>query len=269
LAAGSSYPKIVLALGGGGARGFAHIGVLQTLKEAGIRVSAIVGTSMGALIGATYAAGTDLYYLGQLVEYLHWEDLIDLRLPNLGLIDGAKVKTVIDLLTKGKSMEDLEVIFWAVATDLFTGEEVIFKTGPLGPAVRASISIPGVFNPVELDGRTLVDGAVVAGVPVAVARLMNGDITLAVNVGFDHTQHQVNNIFDVMSKVMDIMGNMLDAQQIKQADLTITPQLGNIGTMHFQRAKECIAIGRKATELILPELQERIIAYTNQEDQVS
>lgn len=265
----NSYPKIVLVLGGGGARGFAHIGVLQVLKEAGIRISGIVGTSMGALIGATYTAGTDLYYLGQLVEYLHWEDLIDLRLPNLGLIDGAKVKTVIDLLTKGKNFEDLSFDFWAVATDLFTGEEVIFKTGPLAPAVRASISIPGVFNPVELGGRILVDGAVVAGVPVSVARQMGGEITLAVNVGFDHTQHQVNNIFDVMSKVMDIMGNMMDAQQIKQADITITPQLGNIGTMHFQRAKECITIGRKAAELILPELQKRVSAYNNQEDQVS
>jgi NTE family protein len=269
LAVLNSYPKIILALGGGGARGFAHIGVLQAFKEAGIRVSGIVGTSMGALIGATYAAGTDLYYLGQLVEYFHWEDLIDLRLPNLGLIDGAKVKTVIDLLTKGKDFEDLTINFWAVATDLFTGDEVIFKTGQLAPAVRASISIPGVFNPVELCGRTLVDGAVVAGVPVTVARQMGGDITLAVNVGFDHTQHQVNNIFDVMSKVMDIMGNMLDAQQIKQADLTITPQLGNIGTMHFQRAKECIAIGRIAAEHILPELLERVSVYHNQEVQVS
>jgi len=178
----NSYPKIVLALGGGGARGFAHIGVLQVLKEAGIQISGVVGTSMGALIGSTYAAGTDLYYLGQLVEYFHWEELIDLRLPTLGLIDGSKVKAVIDLLTKGKVFEELAVDFWAVATDLFTGEEVIFKNGPLASAVRASISIPGVFTPVELNGRTLVDGGVIAGVPVSIAKRMNGNITLAVNV---------------------------------------------------------------------------------------
>lgn len=267
--AASNYPNIVLALGGGGARGFAHIGVLQIFKEAGIKVSGIVGTSMGALIGSTFAAGTDLYYLAQLVEYFKWEDLIDFRIPNLGLIDGAKVKTVIDLLTKGKRFEDLPMKFWAVATDLFTGEEVIFTSGALAPAVRASISIPGVFNPVELEGRTLVDGAVVAGVPVSVAKQMHGDIIVAVNVGFDHTQHQVNNIFDVMSKVMDIMSNLLDANQVKLADLIIIPQLGNIGTMHFQRARECINIGRKAAEEFLPKLQRQIVTYQERRDQVS
>jgi NTE family protein len=126
-----------------------------------------------------------------------------------------------------------------------------------------------VFNPVELDGRTLVDGAVVAGVPVTVAKQLKGDITVAVNVGFDHTQHQVNNIFDVMSKVMDIMGNKLDAEQVRHADVTITPQLGNIGTMHFQKGKECMTIGRQAAEKILPELEKRIINFLDQEDQVS
>ncbi|HBF36550.1 MAG TPA: esterase [Firmicutes bacterium] len=264
----NSYPKIILALGGGGARGFAHIGVLQVLKEAGIKVSGIVGTSMGALIGSTYAAGTDLYYLGQLVEYFHWEELIDFHLPSLGLIDGSKVKTVIDLLTKGKSFEELPVHFWAVATDLFTGEEVIFKTGPLASAVRASISIPGVFTPVTLNGRTLVDGGVVAGVPVSIARRMNGNITLAVNVGFDHTQHEVKNIFDVMSKVLDIMGNKLDSQQIEQADFIITPELGNIGTLHFYRAKDCLEIGREAAQRILPELKLQIDSFLTREDEV-
>ncbi len=258
----SSYPKINLALGGGGARGFAHIGVLQIFKEAGIKISGMVGTSMGALVGSTYAAGTDLYYLGQLVEYLRWEDLIDLRIPSLGLIDGEKVKAVIDLLTKKKCFEDLPIPFWVIATDLYTGDEVIFKSGLLAPAVRASISIPGVFHPVEFKGKILVDGAVVAGVPVSIAKQMEGDITIAVNVGFNHTQHQVNNIFDVMSKVMDIMGNRLDEQQTKLADLTITPQLGNIGTMHFQRAKECVNIGRNAAENILPELLNKITLAT-------
>ncbi len=251
-------PKIVLALGGGGARGFAHIGVLQVLAEAGIVIDGIVGTSMGALIGATYAVGTDLYYLAQLVEYLGWEDLIDLRLPRLGLIDGVKVQTVIDLLTKGKKFEELPIGYWAVATDLMRGEEVIFKNGPLAPAIRASISIPGVFNPVELCGKILVDGAVVAGVPVRVAQQMQGDIIVAVNVGFDHTQHQVNTLFDVMSKVMDIMGNRLDQNQMGLADLVIVPNLGNIGTLNFQRAKECVQLGREAALKILPRLETQI-----------
>jgi NTE family protein len=254
----SICPKIVLALGGGGARGFAHIGVLQVLKEAGIPLWGITGTSMGALIGATYAVGADLYYLERLIDYLKWEDLIDVRLPRLGLIDGSRVRALIDILTKHQQFEDLSFNFWAVATDLYTGEEIVFKTGKLAPAIRASISIPGVFNPVELDGRILVDGAVVAGVPVAVARQMQGDLVIAVNVGFDHTHHRVNNIFDVLSKVIDIMGNQMDEYQIQLADLLIRPQLGSIGTMNFNQARECVAIGRKAAESSLPELRKLI-----------
>lgn len=254
----NTCPKIVLALGGGGARGFAHIGVLQVLKEAGIPLWGITGTSMGALIGAIYAVGADLYYLERLIEYIKWEDLIDVRIPRLGLIDGSKVKALIDILTKQRHFEDLSFNFWAVATDLYTGEEIVFKTGRLTPAIRASISIPGVFNPVELDGRVLVDGAVVAGVPVTVARQMQGDLVVAVNVGFDHTHHRVNNIFDVVSKVIDIMGNQLDVSQTQLADMVIRPQLGSIGTMNFGQAKECVAIGRKAAESCLPELRRLI-----------
>ena len=253
-----SFPKIVLALGGGGVRGFAHIGVLQALKENDIKIWGVVGTSMGALIGGAYAAGTDLYYLSRVAEHLQWETLIDLRLPQLGLINGKRVQTLIDLVTKGKRFEDLAIPFWAVATDLFSGEEIVFKAGPLAQAVRASISIPGVFNPVSLDGKVLVDGAVVAGVPVLVARQMEGNLVIAVNVGFDHTDHQVKNVFDVMSKVMDIMGNRLDSYQMDLADLVIKPQLGPIGTMHFNKIRECINIGRQAAQGVLPQLAQLI-----------
>jgi NTE family protein len=261
MAGTQSYPKIILALGGGGARGFAHIGVLQVLQEAGIKIAGIVGTSMGALIGSTFASGTDLYYLARVVEAMGWEDLIDFRLSGLGLVDGNKVKALIDLLTKGKRFEELSLEFWAVATDLMSGEAVVFKEGDLAPAIRASVSIPGVFNPVEINHQMLIDGAVVAGVPVSIAKEMKGDLTIAVNVGFDHTQHTVNHIFDVMSKVMDIMGNRLDRIQITQADLNIVPELGNIGTMNFGRAKECVDLGRKAAEVILPQLQELVRRY--------
>lgn len=262
MAVSVNYPRIVLALSGGGARGFAHIGVLQVLQEAGIKLAGIVGTSMGALIGSTFAAETDLYYLGRMVEAFSWEELLDFRFPRLGLVDGAKVQCLIDLLTKGKKIEDLALPFWAVATELMSGMAIIFKEGPLAPAIRASISIPGVFQPVELPNKqVLVDGAVVAGVPVTVARQMPGDYIVAVNVGFDHTQHQVKNMFDVMSKVMDIMGNRLDALQLQAADLVITPQLGDIGTLHFGQAKECVAVGRAAAATVLPELQRLIENY--------
>lgn len=263
------YPRIILALGGGGARGFAHIGLLQVFQENGIILDGIVGTSMGALVGGTYAVKTDIYYLGRLVEYLGWEDLIDIKFSRLGLVNGAKVQTLIDLLTKGKNFEDTFLKFWAVATDLHTGEAVVFKEGPLAPAIRASISIPGVFTPVVLEGKTLVDGAVVAGVPVNIAKMMQGDLTIGVNVGFDHTQHQVKNLFDVMSKVMDIMGNRLDSAQLPAADLVIAPELGKIGTMDFGKAEECIEIGRKAAAEAIPHINELIEKYHAERNRVS
>lgn len=259
-------PKIILALGGGGARGFAHIGVLQVFEEAKIKISGIVGTSMGALVGSTFAAETDLYYLARLVDALGWENLIDFHLPNLGLIDGSKIQTLIDLLTKGKKIEELSLPFWAVATDLHTGEEIVFKEGWLAPAIRASISVPGIFNPVEYNHRLMVDGAVVAGVPVSIARQMEGDMVIAVNVGFDHTHHRINNIFDVLSKVQDIMGNRLDRFQMQLADLVIIPQLGSIGTMHFHRAQECIDIGREAAEAALPQIEAWIEQFKRKEN---
>lgn len=258
------YPKVVLVLGGGGARGFAHIGVLQVLREEGFQISGIVGTSMGALIGSLFAAGTDLYYLGRLVEYMKWEELIDWRITGLGLINGVKVQTLIDLLTKGKRFEDLSLPFWAVATDLFSGEAITFKSGPLAPAIRASVSIPGVFSPVEVNGKILVDGGVAAGVPVLIAQEMNPDLTIAVNVGFDHTQHQVNTLFDVLSKVVDIMGNRLDEMQLGAADLIIAPQLGTIGTMSFQMANQCIEAGRNATAMVIPQLEALIRRRTTE-----
>lgn len=258
MAANYQKPKIVLALGGGGARGFAHIGVLQVLEEAGIEIWGIVGTSMGALIGSTFAAGSDLYYLERLLEYISWEEIIDIGLPRLGLINGNKIQIIIDLLTKGKNFEELAIPFWAVATDLQTGEAIIFKKGPLATAVRASISMPGVFTPVIIEGQYLVDGAVAAGIPVEIARQMEPDLIIAINVGFIHTQHQINNIFDVLSKVVDIGGNRLDQRQIELADIVIRPQLGPIGVLHFHQASKCVEIGRRAAESSLQEIKERM-----------
>lgn len=256
MSANRHEPKIIFVLGGGGARGFAHIGALQVIRENGIPIAGIVGTSMGALIGSLFAAGTDLYYLARLVEYMKWEELIDIQITGLGLVNGNKVQALVDLLTKRKEFCDLTLPFWAVATDLFTGEAIVFSDGPLAPAVRASISIPGVFSPVELDGRILVDGGVVAGVPVQIAQKMDHDLIVAVNVGFDHTKHQVNTIFDVLSKVVDIMGNRLDELQLGAADLIIAPQLGSIGTLSFPLASQCIAKGRQAAIGALPRLRE-------------
>src|SRR5690606_29906785 len=140
-------PRIAWALGGGGVRGFAHLGVLKVLQEEGIAVDALAGTSMGAGMAALFAAATDLKYLAALATRISWEDFIDLRFPRYGLVEGKRLLPLIQLLTKRKKLEELALPVRIIATDLFTGEEVVFSQGPLDLAVRASISIPGVFTP--------------------------------------------------------------------------------------------------------------------------
>lgn len=254
--------KVILVLGGGGARGFAHIGVLRVLTEAGVKIDGIVGTSMGALIGSIFASGTDLNYLQKIVENFDWGNLVDLRLPDIGLVDGKRVQVLIELLTKNKKFDELNIPFWAVATDLQSGEARVFKEGDLSSAVRSSISLPGVFVPMKYEGHTYVDGAVVAGVPVTFAREMGGEdaVIVAVNVTFDHVNRKVNNIFDVLLKVQDIVLNKFDSMQVSMADLAIIPELGDIDVLHFQRANDCIQIGTDTTKAVLPQLLEMIKA---------
>src|SRR5690554_6459685 len=143
-------PRIAWALGGGGVRGFAHLGVLRVLQEEGIPVNALAGTSMGAVVAAAYGAGTKLDYLCRTAEALSWDRLWDFHFPRMGLIGGERIMTIMKLLTKRKKLEELDPPVWVVATDLLTGEEVVFKEGELEPAVRASISIPGIFTPVGM-----------------------------------------------------------------------------------------------------------------------
>lgn len=244
--------KIVLALGAGGVRGLAHIGVLQVFREEGIPIHAIAGTSMGAMVGVAFGAGSDLYYLEKLVEFLPWQDFIDIGIHRMGLVEGDRVLELIRILTKGKRLEELTPPVWVVATNLQTGQEVVFTEGRIDLAVRASISIPGFFAPVIYENRILVDGGVVAGVPVTVARRMGPDFVIAVHVAHDFKRAQPKNMVDVLLQTVDIMGNRLDTDQIMQADLVITPDVGNVGTLELNRSKECIQKGRDAARKVLP-----------------
>ncbi|WP_240620168.1 patatin-like phospholipase family protein, partial [Peribacillus acanthi] len=148
-------PKIGLALGSGGARGFAHLGVLKVLKENNIKVDYIAGSSMGALVGAFYAAGTDMDQLYKISSNFKRKYFLDFTVPKMGFISGKKVKEFIRIFTKNKKLEDLDIPLWIVTTDIKTGEKVIFKEGPIAEAVRASISIPGIFVPEKINNRLL------------------------------------------------------------------------------------------------------------------
>jgi NTE family protein len=250
-----STPSIALALGGGGARGFAHLGVLEVLKSEGIPIDGIVGTSMGALIGATYGAHVDLHYMKDLIDEIPWKDLMDVGFRRMGLTDGQRVTALIRLLTKRKRLEDLDPRVWVVATNLLNGEEVVFTEGVLDVAVRASISIPGLFTPVTCENAFLVDGGLVAGVPVTIARRMETDAVVAVNVAHDFKRSTPTNLFEVLIQTVDIMTDRIDRYQIHQADLVITPNVGDIGTLEFNRGKECIERGAEAAWASLPALK--------------
>jgi len=180
-----SQAKVGLALGSGSARGWAHIGVIRALAEAGIRVDYVAGTSIGALVGAVYASG-EIDTLEEVVLQLDWKQIVyffDVILPKSGLIDGKKVSIFIGNNIKKISIEDLP--FRAVSTDLNTGDEVAIRDGDIIEAVRASISVPGIFTPVKKKGTILVDGGLVNPVPVSVAREMGADFVIAVDLNHD------------------------------------------------------------------------------------
>ncbi|MCK5507319.1 MAG: patatin-like phospholipase family protein [Desulfobacterales bacterium] len=179
--------KIGLALGTGSARGWAHIGVIKALNEANIKVDYVAGVSIGAVVGAVYAAG-NINALEDVALQLNWKQIlsfIDIVFPKSGLIDGNKIADFIRMYIKAKNIEDLPLPFCAVSTDLATGKEIIIKKGDIVEAVRASISTPGIFTPVIKDNMTLIDGGIVNSVPVSVVRKMGADIVIAVDLTHD------------------------------------------------------------------------------------
>lgn len=254
-------PRIAWALGGGGARGFAHLGVLKVLQEENIPINALAGTSMGAVMSVLYAAGTDLKYLSSLATSISWEKFVDLRFPRYGLVQGKRITPLLRLLTKGKKLEELDIPVRVIATDLLTGEEVIFDQGDTELAVRASISIPGIFTPVLHEDKVFVDGGVVAGVPVAAAGEMGMDLVIGVSVASEFDAVPPKNLFEVLYRTVDIMTKRLDQIQTKEADLVITPDVGKVGTVHFQRAEECIEKGEIAAREALPKIRKLMAEF--------
>lgn len=256
-------PRIAWALGGGGARGLAHLGVLRVLERERIPIDFLAGTSMGAVVAAAYSAGGSLRYLTQLAESISWEHLFDLRFPRLGLISGKRIISVVKLLSKNKKLEELDPPVWITATDLLTGDEVIFKTGDVELAVRSSISIPGVFTPVKHDGKLLVDGGVVANVPVKAARRMGADLVIAVDVSAGPNPLPPRNFVEILLKTMDIMGSKLNQSQVKEADLVIKAEILDVGAGQFHRAADCIRKGEEAALRYLPQIRALIKTERN------
>lgn len=251
-------PKIGLALGSGGARGFAHLGVIKAIHEANIPIDFIAGSSMGALVGGLYGAGHDLDRLYKLATAFRRKYYLDFTVPKMGFISGQKIKEFIRIFTMGKTIEQLSPTLWIVATDIKTGEKVIFKDGPLANAIRASISIPGIFIPEKINGRLLVDGGVVDRVPVTVVKEMGADIVIAVDVSHVKGDVEVTSIFDVIIQSIDIMQDELARLKQFDADVMIKPRVEQYSAKAFTNTEDIIRIGEEETIKQIPLILEVI-----------
>lgn len=252
---GNGTAKVALALGAGSARGLAHIGVIQVLQEAGVPIHMVTGSSIGAVAGAFLAVGLDMRFLGKIVVEIDFRSLLDPQVPRLGFIKGNKIYQFLHLLTQGKSFSDLSLPLAVVATDLEAGERVIINQGEVAEALRASISIPGVFCPVQRDGRWMVDGAVTERLPVNTARELGADFVIGVDVNFGGREVEINHTLGVIMQSIELLEKQLQDSYISNADVIIQPKVGHFGITRFDLAQDLINLGREAAEEALPQIR--------------
>ncbi|QIZ07341.1 patatin family protein [Priestia megaterium] len=249
------HPKIGLALGSGGARGFAHLGVIKALKDAEIPIHLIAGSSMGALVASFYGAGIDMDRLYKLSTAFKRKYFLDFTVPKMGFISGKKVKEFIKVFTHGKNIEDLSIPIGIVATDLLTGEKVVFQTGPVADAVRASISIPGIFVPEKYNGRILVDGGVSDRIPVSVAKEMGADIIIGVDVSRVKRNAEITSIYDVIMQSIDIMQAEIINNREIAASVMIRPPVEIYSSRAFTNIDEIINLGEEEAKKHLKQIK--------------
>lgn len=297
-------PKIGLALGSGSARGWAHIGIIRVLEQAGIAPDIVCGTSIGSLVGAAYADG-QLDPLEEWVRSLTWKNvfgLLDFTFSG-GLVQGEKLRSYLHKHIRDKDITELSKQFGAVATELITGREIWLRKGSVIEAVRASIALPGLFKPALVEDRLLVDGALVNPIPVSLCRAMGADIVIGVDLNWDligwHSHAEVEpeqkthsaftsilnrlpigrgksgsektpempSIFDVMSISLNIMQVRITRSRLagEPADVMIRPRLADFALMDYHRAADAIAEGERATDQVLPELRELVGSNVSQD----
>ena len=250
--------KIALALGGGAARGFAHIGVIKALEAQGIRPEIVTGTSAGAVVGALYAAGNDGFALQKLAIKMDESKINDWSLPDRGLLKGEALQQFINETIGQRSIETLKKPLGVVATDLHSGESILFRTGNTGMAVRASATVPGVFKPVTINGHEYVDGGLSSLIPVRSARQMGADVVIAVDISARPDNKTVNSTLDILLQTFTIMGQNMARYELKEADVVVRPQVGNVGATDFQSRHNAIMEGEKAAQAALPAIREAI-----------
>lgn len=252
--------KVALVLGAGASKGFAHIGVLKILEANRIPVHLIVGTSAGSFVGGLYAYGYDAYQLQKLAFSIEKADIVDLTVPDNGFIKGEKLEEYVNKAVRNTPLENMRIPFHAVATDIQSGEEFVFGKGNMGQAVRASCSIPGIFRPVRVAGRTYVDGGIVSPVAVDAARKLGADVVIAVDISADHAEAPPESTVETLLQSIGIMYEKLASLQLSRADVVIRPKVGRIGASNFSKRHEAILEGEKAAQEALTLIRSAIAA---------
>lgn len=253
-------PVIAIALGGGGAKGFAHIGVLKVLESHGIKAKIVTGTSAGSFVGSLYASGQSPYQLQQLALNFKESDIRDLTLNRQGFLVGQKLQDYVNKNIGNKPIEQFPKRFAAVATRLDNGQKAEFIKGNAGQAVRASCSIPNVFIPATIAGVKYVDGGLVSPIPVKTAKAMGADLVIAVDISA-RPKKGANNVFALLDQTINIMGQQSIQDELKHADIVIQPQVGQIGTLDLKSSNASILEGEKAAQGKIRAIQKAITDF--------
>jgi NTE family protein len=253
-------PKIALVLGGGSAKGFAHIGVIRVLEQEKIPIHMIVGTSVGSLIGGIYAANPDSFQLEWLAFKIDKNDILDLSIiySKLGPAQGARLESFVEQTVTIKKIEDTKIPFFPIATDLNTGETIIMEKGSLSKAIRASSAIPGIFVPVTFGNRLLVDGGVTNSTPCDIARSKGADIVIAINLLKDIKDYNINSLVDIIGQSVNIMMHQSNKTKLQHADVIIEPDTKGTALFDFSQKKMLMEEGIKAAKASLPKIKEVI-----------
>jgi NTE family protein len=255
-------PVIGLALGGGAARGFAHIGVIQVLEEAGIRPDLVIGTSAGSVVAALYASGRSGTQLAALAQGMDGGAFADWAFPGRGLIRGEALARWVREQTGGKRIEQMRLPLGVVATDLDSGEGIVFRVGDTGVAVRASSAVPAVFQPVRIGTREYVDGGLVAPVPVRYARQMGAKLVIAVDISEAPEGAPTGDAMRMLLQTFSIMGRSINRFELAEADIVLRPKLMGVSGTDFTTRARSIQAGREAALAALGELRLRILDET-------
>jgi len=250
--------KIGIALGGGAAKGFAHIGVIKMLEANGFAPAVVAGTSAGSVVGALYASGMNAFELQEKAVALDEARIRDLQFSSGGLVQGQKLEDYVNEQVRRKPLEQLAKPFVAVATRLEDGERTVFARGNTGQAVRASSSVPGVFQPVTIGKYHYVDGGIVSPVPVDAARQLGADVVVAVDISNKARGQTPSHMLGALNQSIAIMGQKLGQAELARADVIIRPQVLDMGAADFSQRASAIVEGEKAALAAMPQLRERV-----------